>query len=113
MGNLYRKKKTPYYRGTRPRCAGDKVAKIQVLLFLPYVIESESGKESEVSKRGWREGVGDQQHPKHSKNASQSGVLLLIRGHREKRTEKRLEFMVWEGSPCANPVCPPTPFRNF
>ena len=52
---------------------------------------------SKVSKRGWREGVGDQLHPKHSKNVPQNCVLLLLRGHRKKGAEKRPEFMVWEG----------------
>ena len=67
---------------------------------------------SEVSKRGWREGVGDQQRPKYSNNVSQNSVLLLLRGH-SKKDRKRPEIYVWEGFPCANPLCPPTPFRNF
>ena len=33
---------------------------------------------SEVWKRGWQEGVGDQQHPKFSKIVPQDCVLLLI-----------------------------------
>ena len=47
---------------------------------------------SEVSKRGWREGVGDQQSPKYSKNRRPEL-------HRKKCAEKRPES--------------PTPFRNL
>ena len=68
---------------------------------------------SEVSKRGWQDGVGDQQRPKYSKHVPQNGVLLLIRGRRKKGAEEKAESMAWEGFPCANPLCPPTPFRNF
>ena len=48
--------------------------------------------------------VGDQQHPKHSKNCPQNCVLLLIKGHRKKGAEKRPESMLWAGFPCANPI---------
>ena len=66
----------------------------------------------------FRKGVGGRGLATNSaqntaKHVSQNSVPLLIRGHRKKKTEKRLEFMVWEGFPCANPLCPPTPFRNF
>ena len=37
----------------------------------------------------------------------------FIRGHRKKGGRKKPEFRVWEGFPCANPLCPPTPSRNF
>ena len=46
-----------------------------------------------------------------AKNVPQNCVLLL-RGI-GKRGEKRPQFMVWEGFLCANPLRPPTPFRNF
>ena len=39
----------------------------------------------------------------------QNCVLLLIRGHRERGADKGPESTVWEGFPCANPLCPPTP----
>ena len=59
---------------------------------------------SEVSKRGWREGVGaTNKPPKRAKNVLQ---------HREKGTEKRPESLAYEGFPRANPLCPPTPFRG-
>ena len=39
---------------------------------------------SEVSKRGWREGVGDKQTPKRAQKILQKCVPLLPRGHRKK-----------------------------
>ena len=47
---------------------------------------------SEVSKRGWREGVGDKQTPKKSPKVLQKCVPFLLRGHRKKGTEKRLNL---------------------
>ena len=41
----------------------------------------------------------------------QNCVPLLLRGLRKKGGEKRSESQAWEGSPRANPLCPPTPFR--
>ena len=43
---------------------------------------------SEVSKRGWREGVGDKQTPKGAPKVLQKFVPLLLRGNR-KRVQKR------------------------
>ena len=68
---------------------------------------------SEVSKRGWREGVGDQERPKYSKKSPPKVCSPTHKGHRKKGAEKRLEFMALEGFPYANHICPPTPFRNL
>ena len=56
----------------------------------------------------WRPTVPTMQQ----KMLPQNCVLLLIRGHGRKGAEKRPQFMVWEGFPCANPLCPPTPFET-
>ena len=66
----------------------------------------------------FRKGVGGRglatNNAQHTaKIVSQNGVLLLIRAHRKKRTEKRLEFMVWEGFPCANPHPSANPFSKL
>ena len=63
-------------------------------------------------------GVGGRGLATHSaqntaKILPQNCVLLLTRGHRKKGAEKGLESVVWERFPCANPFCPPTPFRNL
>ena len=50
---------------------------------------------SEVSKRGWREGVGDKQTPQKSPKTPQKCVPLLPRGHRKKGTEKRPESLAF------------------
>ena len=62
--------------------------------------------------RGFEKGLASHSTQNTTKNISQSSVLLLISMQRKKRTEKRLEFMVWEGFPCANPLCPPTPSQR-
>ena len=62
---------------------------------------------SEVSKRGWREGVGDKQTPKKSQKGSPETCPPSPKGAQEKGTEKRPAN---EGFPRANPLCPPTPF---
>ena len=65
---------------------------------------SRSGLQSKVSKRGWREGVGDKQTL--TKKAKKTLQKCL---HREKRPES----LAFQGFRRANPLCPPTPFRNF
>ena len=64
-------------------------------------------------EKGWREGVGDKQTPKKSPKSSPEMCPPSPKGHREKGTEKRPESLTNEGFPHANPLCPPTPFRNF
>ena len=70
-----------------------------------------------VSPR-FRKGVGGRRLATNSaQNAAktktpQNCVLLLIRGHRKKGAAKRPEFMVFEGFPSFNPLCPPTPFET-
>ena len=67
---------------------------------------------SEVSNRGWREGVGDKRTPKKNPKSSPE-MCPPSRGHREKGIEKRPESLAFKGFRHANPLCPPTPFRNF
>ena len=45
--------------------------------------------DSEVSKRGWREGVGDQQRPKYSKNCSPKCFSYSEGGEQEKGCRKK------------------------
>ena len=60
------------------------------------------------SKRGWREGVGDKQHPKYSKNCPPELCSRLITGNRRKGAEERSESIVWEGFLAPTPsVCQP------
>ena len=47
---------------------------------------------SEASKRGWREGFGDQQPPKSCQKVLQNCVPLLLRGHRKKGAGKGLNL---------------------
>ena len=67
------------------------------------------GFEKGLAGGGWRQ----TNPPKEAKNILQKCVPLLPRGHRKKGTEKRPESLVFQGFPRANPLCPPTPFRNF
>ena len=68
---------------------------------------------SEVFKKGLAGGGWRPTAPKKTaKIVPQNCVLLLIRGHRKKGTGKRPQSMVWEGFPCANPFCPPSPFST-
>ena len=71
-----------------------------------------------AKNQGFRKGVGGRGLATNSaQNTAKilpwKCVLLLIRGRRKKAAEKGPESMVWEGFPCANPLCPPTPFRNL
>ena len=68
---------------------------------------------SEVSKRGWREGVGDKQTPKTSQKSSPEMCPLLLRRHRQKGTEKRPESLAYEGFPHANPLLSANPFSKL
>ena len=68
--------------------------------------------------RRFRKGVGGRglatnKPPKRAQKVLLKCVPILLRGHRKKGTEKRPEFLVFEGFPRGNPLCPPTPFRNF
>ena len=69
--------------------------------------------------RGFEKGLADRwglatnSAQNAAKNVPQNCVLLIRRGHRKKGSEKRPESMVWDGFPCANSLCPPTPFRNL
>ena len=68
--------------------------------------------------RRFRKGVGGRglatnKPPKRATKVRQTCVPILLRGHRKKGTEKRPEFLAFEEFPRANPLCPPTPFRNF
>ena len=46
--------------------------------FKKFESRKDPAKFCEVSKRGWREGVGEQQEPKCSKEDSQNGVPLFL-----------------------------------
>ena len=67
----------------------------------------------------FRKGVGGRglatnKPPKRAQKVLQKCVPLLLRGHRKKGTEKRLESLACERFPRANPFFEtPTPFRNF
>ena len=68
--------------------------------------------------RRFRKGVGGKglatnKPPKRAQTILQKCVPLLLMGHRKKGTEKRPKSLAYEGFPHANPLCPPTPFRNF
>ena len=52
--------------------------------------------QSEVSKRGWQEGVGDKQPPKRAKNILQKCVPLLLRGHRKKVQKRGLNIWLFK-----------------
>ena len=69
---------------------------------------------SEVLKRGWREGVGDQQRPKYSIICRPELYFPAPKADIGKKVQKNgLNLLVKEECPCANPLCPPTPFRNL
>ena len=69
---------------------------------------------SEVSKRVSGRGLATNNTQNTAKKCPSEWCSPTSRGGIGKRgPEKRPEFMVWEGFPCANPLCPPTPFRNF
>ena len=66
----------------------------------------------------WREGVGKRQGQKYAQNRPPELCPHSPEGeHRERGreggAERRSESLAWEGSPRANPLCPPIPFRNF
>ena len=68
--------------------------------------------------RRFRKGVGGRglptnKPPKKSPKVLQKCVPILLRGLRKKGTEKRPKSLGFEGFLRANPLCPPTPFRNF
>ena len=51
--------------------------------------------------------------PKRTPKVLQKCVPLLLRGHREKGTEKRPESLAFKGFPRANPLSPPLPADPF
>ena len=66
----------------------------------------------------FRKGVGGRglatnKLPKRAQKVLQKCVTILLSGRRKKGTEKRPKSLVFEGFLRANPLCPPTPFRNF
>ena len=66
----------------------------------------------------FRKGVGGKglatdKPPKRAQKVLQKFVPLLLSGHRKKGTENRPKSLAFEGFLHANPLCPPTPFRNF
>ena len=67
------------------------------------------GFEKGLAGGGWRQ----TNPPKRAQKVLQKFVPLLLKGHRRKGTEKRPESLAFKGFPRANPLCPPTPFRNF
>ena len=58
-------------------------------------------------------GLATNKPQKRAQNVLQKCVPLLLRGHRKKGTENWPEFLAYEGFPRANPLGPPTPFRNL
>ena len=71
-----------------------------------------------LKNRRFRKGVGGRglatnKPSKKSTKVLQKCVPILLRGHRKKGTEKRPKSLGFEGFLRANPLCPPTPFRNF
>ena len=50
---------------------------------------------------------------KNSQKGSPEMCPPLLSGHRRKGTQKRPQSLAYEGLPRANPLCLPTPFRNF
>ena len=69
---------------------------------------------SEDSKRGWQEGVGNQQRPKYRKICSPELSCPTHKssiGRERESAEILPESMVWEGCRCASPLCPPTFFE--
>ena len=54
-----------------------------------YSVQTKRVLTSEVSKRGWREGVGDERAPKHSKNRSPELCSPSPKGGIAKRVQKR------------------------
>ena len=66
------------------------------------------GFEKGLAGGGWR-----QTNPKKIPKSFQKCVPILLRRHRKKGTEKRRKSLAFEGLLRANPLCPPTPFRNF
>ena len=73
---------------------------------------------ADCQNQRFRKGVGGRglatnKAPKRAQKALQKCVPILLRGHRKKGTEKRPKSLAFEGFLRANPLCPPTPFRNF
>ena len=65
-------------------------------------------------EKGWAGGGWRQTNPQKSpKSPPEMCPHSPLRGHRKKGTEKRPESLAFEGFLRANPLCPPTPFRNF
>ena len=64
-------------------------------------------------KRVGGRGLATKRPPKRAPKVLQKSVPILLRGHRKKGTEKGPESLAFEGFLRANPLCPPTPFRNF
>ena len=90
------------------------------LLFSPFPPPSHPASEFFTVSfcQRFRKGVGGRglainKPPKRAQKVPQKCVPLLLRGHRKKGAEKRPESLVFEGRLRANPLCPPTPFRNF
>ena len=77
-----------------------------------------TGSRKQTNVRGFEKGLAgggcQLTNPQKQPNkALQKWVPLLLRWHRQKGTEKRPQSLACKGFPRANPLCPPTPFRNF
>ena len=77
----------------------------ELRLTIPVVRGFEKG----LAGGGWRLTTPKNTAKKFSRNV----FPLLLRGHRRKGAEKRPHSLAKEGFVRANPLCPPTPFRNF
>ena len=62
---------------------------------------------------GFGRGLATNKPLKRAQKVLQKCVPILLRRHRKKGTEKRPKSLAFEGFLRANPLCPPTPFRNF
>ena len=58
-------------------------------------------------------GLATTKPPRRAQKVLQKCVPLLLRGALEKGYRKRPESLAHEEFPRANPLCPPTPFRNL
>ena len=98
--------------GTTSRLTRRKTGKVH-----PPELPKRRRRFSELFQR-FRKGVGGRglatnKPRKRAQKVLQKCVPILLRGHRKKGTEKRPKSLAFEGFLRANPLCPPTPFRNF
>ena len=110
LGTVDTHTQTPAQRTSKsPVCGFQKNLRRPVERVSVYRVQRIRGFEKGLAGGGWQPRA-----PRTQQNWYPRILFFYSWGaHRKKGAEKRPESMACKGFPCANPLCPPTPFRNL